>query len=103
MDANFSRIVSIIETKHEYQDYRTLSFLGMSGRKEAVHAIFAWISTNPEKAKREIQNVSSALGKCNLYRKHMRLINESLDDLVRSGNPDLVQIADQIDEKRRVM
>jgi len=98
IDDNFSAIASVIESKPEILSRQTLFFLGRSGKKEAVEIIFKWMKNNPEKALREIENLGFALGKQNLYEKHQLLIDDKIDDLMRSHKEILQKVAKQLDE-----
>jgi len=98
VNTNFSRIMSIINDNPDFLGYRTLFFLGRSGKIEAVDFIFEWIRNNPEKAQRELYNLASALGKQNLYKKYESQISQHLDDLMRTRDKTLLQTAKNLDK-----
>lgn len=98
VDDNFTLIATVIDSNPKFLGYRTLFFLGRSGKKEAVEIVFKLMKNNPEKALREIENLGFALGKQNLYEKHQLLIDDQIDDLMRSHKEIFNKVAKKLDE-----
>lgn len=77
-------------------DHATIFFLGLTGRKEAVEAIFRKIKEDPREAIQRINDLSIALGRQNLYKKYYKLINKRLDELTVSKNETLKEVAGKL-------
>lgn len=73
---------------------RIISYLGRTNRKYSVEVIFQMMKKHPIEAYRgEFSSISSAFRRDGLYNKYRKLIDERLDDFLRSKDERLIKLA----------
>ena len=79
---------------------RIIEYLGRTDRKYAVDIIFTIMQQhNIEADKNEFSSISMALGKDRLSKEYKKIIQEKLDNFLRSGDERLIKLASTLRER----
>ena len=85
---------------HKEPNSYIIGYLGRTNREYAIDAIFRTMAEhNIEADKNEFSSIANALRKDRLSKEHKKMINEKLDEFLRSKNERLINLALVIRER----
>ena len=97
IESSIEKLADFLEIKPNSE---IISFLGNTNQEYAVKTICRMMKNHSIQAElNECYDISRAFGRENLYKYHSKLINQELDDFLRSGDERLIKLGMAIREK----